>query len=793
MRIANYREGQRFLPLQPIELLDCPHPDISVSDGAGSTYYEGPPWFLVGGALGTHRICCGSETLTFDVEAKTAIDDSSGQYSELLTMLHYTMVSESGERNSVLWNGKLFRFFICWLRDHVHVMKGMKYFSEHLKTAIELYRDSQREDGMIYDNVYPRTADPNFWDVRFTEGDFIKPFSDYTAEFKRIPVENDVEYLFLEGVYYTWKATGDTAWMESCLDACRRALHYSRNDEYRWSKVYGLLKRGYTIDTWDFQSEEDRDVEGDIMRVRPGLTRFGVMFGDNTGFATACRQLAEMLDSVGLLEEASNYRLLGNEILERLQQVSWLGTHYRHHVSEDPGIVRDLGVDEASQVSLSNAYSLNRGIGMDKCRAIIKSYQSIQANLPEGSPGEWYTIYPPFERGFGGHSNKWQYMNASVTPIVAGELARGAFESGEEAYGLSVLDRLVELGRKHGNRFHCSYTGSVPEPRPMHSEPVDVGTLGNLDLRGVSNGRTKWPNGENDFRELPVGRHATFGVEFELPESALGISDAPGFAAEVVVPVHRTAASLYFLHCQSSGAELCGTLVIRYADGSQVRHPVLRGRDVTTWWMPEEPRAHGERKLAIGWKGSNPVLPYVGLSIWAFDNPHPEKTIRELVLEAAPEGALWTVAGITTSNEPATLGVSPISFGIPDGWGAAAVVYALLEGLSGIVDTGIRFRTPTISPRWTCTQETGAAVTVVYPASGGYVSYRFRHDAAARTVSLELTGSGQSGLLRILLPQGATSATVGGQPVTTERVADSVYACIELPHLGPQKVDMIYA
>lgn len=132
----------------------------------------------------------------------------------------------------------------------------MKYFSPELKDGIDLYRQSQREDGMIWDNVYPRDGRPNYWDVRFTEGNFIRPFADGSSEFKRIPVEADVEYLFVEGLYYTWKATDDDGWMAASLDTAIRALEYSLTSPYRWSEKYQLIKRGYTIDTWDFQSEE---------------------------------------------------------------------------------------------------------------------------------------------------------------------------------------------------------------------------------------------------------------------------------------------------------------------------------------------------------------------------------------------------------------------------------------------------------------------------------------------------------------------------------------------------------
>lgn len=764
MEIVGYVKGRRYRPLDRVGLRG--NGLFRVRDGAHRVYHageaSGEAEFTVGGALGNHVVEneAGDVVATFRVEAATDVRDGSGRFHELLTMLHYTMISEFGEVQSCLWNGRIYPYFICWLRDHVHVLKGMKYFNGEIKPAIELYRDSQREDGMIWDNVYRRGPDENYWVVRFTEGDFYRPFPDKTHEFKRIPVENDVEYLFVEGLYFTWKATGDDAWMAEGLDAAKRALEYSITDEYRWSERFGLLKRGYTIDTWDFQADIDCNVAGDIMRVRPGTTRFGVMFGDNTGYATACRQLAEMLEAAGRADETPTYRDRAETIQRRLDEVSWRGTHYQMHVPEDPNVRRDLGVDETQQVSLSNAYSLNRGIGKDKARAIIGSYQRIKDALPEGSPGEWYTIYPPFERGFGGHSDRWQYMNASVTPIVAGELARGAFVHGEERYGADILNRLVDLGRRFGNSFHCSYTGCLPSPPSRRFSKVDIRGLANCDLHGRGGDSVPgFPNSPNDFRELPSGDGVFADIPFTVLDpvvngrrSALGISEIEGFASNASISVD-SAKAVYLLHTVSGGGAVAGNLVFRYRDGSSERRAIQRGRDVVHWWMPDELRQTGRRTMEIGWKGKNDVLPYIALCATGVDNPRPERELESIDFEAAPEGAIWHIAGITLSDTPTWFPTSPISFGIPNGWGAAAVVYALIEGLAGVVDATTAFENPVISPRWEAADETEAEVCVHYPASDGYVAYRYRKEADR--VRIELTGSGQNGVLRVLLPDGS--------------------------------------
>lgn len=353
-------------------------------------------------------------------------------------MLHYTMARFS-EVQTAFYRDRVYRFFVCWLRDHTHVLKGMKYFAADLRSALELYRDSQRPDGMIWDNIYPRDKDLSYFEQVFRPGGFQMATADRRFEFRRIPVEADVEYLYIQGIYDTWWATGDDDWLAGMLDSAMRAMEYYLVSPYRWSQKYGLIKRGFTIDTWDFQSWLDVQRSGHIMTVDPEWTEFGVMHGDNTGFAQSCRLLARMLRRVGREEEARRFAALAEEIKARLDRVSWNGRFYTHHVPENPAVDRSaLGGDLGNQLSLSNAYALNRGLTHEQCKAIIQEYQRIRQDLPPGAAGEWYTIYPPFERFNDGHSGKWEYMNAGIITIVAGELARGAFEHGFEEYGLDI-------------------------------------------------------------------------------------------------------------------------------------------------------------------------------------------------------------------------------------------------------------------------------------------------------------------------------------------------------------------
>ena len=49
------------------------------------------------------------------------------------------------------WRGKSYAYYVPWLRDHVHTMKGFKYFDGSGAGAVDFFRETQREDGMIWD------------------------------------------------------------------------------------------------------------------------------------------------------------------------------------------------------------------------------------------------------------------------------------------------------------------------------------------------------------------------------------------------------------------------------------------------------------------------------------------------------------------------------------------------------------------------------------------------------------------------------------------------------------------
>jgi hypothetical protein len=496
-----------YRPLDEITVLGKDEGRLLVFDGDGKTYFDQyvtlPTSFRIGGALGTHSVLLQDTDgklqgrASIFVDAQTEIREPSGEYQHLLQTLYWTMASD-GPMGARRHDGQVYGYWDDWLMDNTNTLKGMRYFSPEVRQGFEIFSATQREDGMIWENHLDRTPPENDWDRRFKYGDFSRAVDGGFLGLRRAPVENHVEMYFLEALHMVWQTTGDDAWMRQHLDRALRAVHYSTSDPYRWSTKFGLLKRGLTIDTWDFLCESEAAlVGGDFMAVDLQKTHFGIFFGDNTGFIAGCRKLAEMLDTAQRTPDVSEMRKLADDLEQRLNRISWNGRFYTHWVPEDPGFKPDLGVDMSSQISLSNAYSLNRGITLQQAQAIIQSYDAIRKQMPESSPGEFYSIYPPFLKGFGEEQGLWDYVNGGVLACTAGELARGCFQHGYEQYGVDILRRLHKIAKRHRDFLPGILRGKQPERPPTDFIPLDLSTQANCDTGKGTDVVPGWVNETN--------------------------------------------------------------------------------------------------------------------------------------------------------------------------------------------------------------------------------------------------------------------------------------------------------
>lgn len=765
-------------PLDEVSVFCNGSGSLTVSDSKGRMYFKTPASgnisFKAGGASGTQKITfydkkgIVKQTETFTLEAATALNDG-GKFTELFNICYNGMLADNSENGEIKWKGTSYKFFVPWDLDNSNVMNGIQYFSPYGNGLTDLLRESQRKDGMIWSFVRTNHDDYHYYETAYGPINFFE--KDQEAWFVRQPVDNHSDYCYVNMFYKHWKASGDTEWMKKTIASAALALDYCFTDSIRWSKRFQLLKRPYCIDSWDFQIDDKYTPAAPIsptMVIVPGKTKYGVFFGDNTGYFEACNQVAEMYDYMGEKAKAAIYRKRGEDIMLNLTKLSWNGNYFTHFIDEDSTVKRDLGVDEKSQIAQSNMYSINRGLPHEMNAAIIKTYQKLRENLPNGSPGEWYAIYPPFEKGFGSHDEKWQYMNGGVAGHAIGELARGAYENGYESYASDILYRLLDLGEKYGNKIWFSYTGSIPPAPPAPKfKTVDISKQANMDLwdKGAANVFT-WMNTDkssgNDMRGLPVGIQTFQNIDFNVIDpgknqrkSVIAVSILKGFPRQIEVQVNDTAGAVYLLHSSSDNvpSNVAGGVTFVYSDGNEASQYLFKNKDVTNWWFSD---LKNER-AGVAWWGPNLKSTKVGVCWTAIDNPNPKKTIKKLIFSAPLEGGIYAVLGVTLADRAFYIPTRGESFGGPDNWAAANGMAALIEGLAGVKNTSLAYENVKLSPRWSSANVDSVNVTANLAASNGYVTYQYKNDRKSKEISLLITGSGKEINVHILLPENSES------------------------------------
>ena len=216
------------------------------------------------------------------------------------------------------------------------------------------------------------------------------------------------------------------------------------------------------------------------------------------------------------------------------------------------------------------------------------------------------------------------------------------------------------------------------------------------------------------------------------------------------------------------------------------------------WFMPQDSIfAGGEKKfispdLRVAWRGKNAKFDNVGVYVYGMNNPHPEKVIEKISLTASETGNVWIVLGITLSDSPVALPRTDVSFGIPDNWGAGAVVYALVEGLVGIKDTGASFDKVKISPRWAAAGTKSAEACITYPTSGGYAAYEYSADKNGITILS--ASSARESEFEILIPENRMPGKLLIDSRETKykmrKTGEPVYACFSMNGISAKSISL---
>jgi hypothetical protein len=361
--------------------------------------------------------------------------------------LHQMQSNIFADRSLVFIDGKILMTDKNWIRDHVHVMKAMRHWECDLKSFLDFIIETQREDGQFYELI--KQVDDKHWAL--VNEDCYVMYPDDNLSLVRLELEADIEYLVVEGAVYLYKTTGDDEWLKKVLPKLEKGIDYMMSDEKRFDKEHRLVKRPFTIDTWDFTDENKH------RKIAPD-SPMSIMHGDNSGVYQAMKQLAWLNRRLGNEEKAQEWESRAEVLKENIFKHLWNGKFFIHQLHLNHSGLDNL---ENERLSLSNTYDINRGLtNTEQSRAIIEEYMARRKRTD--CFAEWFSIDPPYEKFFIYESGR--YVNGAISPFTAGELAKAAFNNGYEEYGWDIIQRFIQLVERDGTTYFLYDTDGKPQP-----------------------------------------------------------------------------------------------------------------------------------------------------------------------------------------------------------------------------------------------------------------------------------------------------------------------------------------
>lgn len=370
----------------------------------------------------------GAKMISFSPELKKPTS-----WARFVTLLRQTVAKD---RRVFFIDGIPYTASINWLRDHIHEMKAYKHWEYDIKSYLDFMIDNQHSDGYFYEIACVHDNEH----TRIVDNSCVKYFPQDDIALVRIELEADVEYLVVEGAMTVFKATGDEQWLKKVLPSLEKGIDYITSNDKRWDKKYGLVKRPFTMDTWDFVY----NAPGDDRRIYPE-TPMSIMHGDNTGVYSAMMSLSWINRRFGNEGKAISWEKRAKELKTNLDKYCWNGKHYIHQLHLNHNGAEEA--DESKILSLSNTYDINRSATTpEQTESIINEYIN---RWKEGKTfAEFYCIDPPykkFKKFSGGYWDVNEYVNGGLSTFTAGELAKAAFQNGFEEYGWDILCRARKM------------------------------------------------------------------------------------------------------------------------------------------------------------------------------------------------------------------------------------------------------------------------------------------------------------------------------------------------------------
>lgn len=191
---------------------------------------------------------------------------------------------------------------------------------------------------------------------------------------------------------------------------------------------------------------------------------------------------------------------------------------------------------------------------------------------------------------------------------------------------------------------------------------LDIRSIVNMDWKDeqAGDGKGGWTDqGDNDMRNVSPGMTQLLGVPFDLIDPAKNDGKAVltlkslkflSGAPSAQIDVGMKAASIYFLHASAWTKDHMATYTVYYEDGTSVASPIRAGEEIGDWWSPN----HGKQYRAA-LHLTNAQTDDVGLMVFGWNNPNPEKVIKRLEFKSMEGLGVVVLAAVTLSQKPVAL------------------------------------------------------------------------------------------------------------------------------------------
>ena len=188
---------------------------------------------------------------------------------------------------------------------------------------------------------------------------------------------------------------------------------------------------------------------------------------------------------------------------------------------------------------------------------------------------------------------------------------------------------------------------------------IDLRSIANRDLKDEISGDHKggWSDqGDNDMRMFPYKGITEFlGIPFDFIDPSANDGKAvvgvrgqndTGLPTKVSVPVNDTAAGVYFFHSSPYASGICGQYIFKYSDGTSAYMDIQANKHINDFWNNSS-----SDFCRVVYTGQNAQTSSASASLFALNNPHPEKEIKSIDIETTGNGAFIMLMAVTLTDK----------------------------------------------------------------------------------------------------------------------------------------------